>query len=112
MLHDLNSLAMLRELPVTVVVLNNDGGGIFSFLPVSRQGAFFEPFFGTPQGVGFEPAASMFGLGYEQPRTAEEFVDAYGAACAGGDPSILEVRTQRGENVALHAELLRRISSE
>jgi 2-succinyl-5-enolpyruvyl-6-hydroxy-3-cyclohexene-1-carboxylate synthase len=67
LLHDLNSLAMLRGLPVTVVVLNNDGGGIFSFLPVSGHDAFFEPFFGTPQGVGFEHAAAMFGLRYDEP---------------------------------------------
>ena len=37
LLHDLNSLAMLRDVPVVVVVLNNDGGGIFSFLPVARH---------------------------------------------------------------------------
>ena len=68
LLHDLNSLAMLRDVPVVVVVLNNDGGGIFSFLPVAEHKEFFEPYFGTPQGVGFGPAAEMFGLDYEQPR--------------------------------------------
>jgi 2-succinyl-5-enolpyruvyl-6-hydroxy-3-cyclohexene-1-carboxylate synthase len=59
---------MLRGLPVTVVVLNNDGGGIFSFLPVSEHKPFFEPFFGTPQGVGSPPRPAMFGLRYESPR--------------------------------------------
>jgi len=108
LLHDLNSLAMLRDVPVVVVVLNNDGGGIFSFLPVAEHKEFFEPYFGTPQGVGFGPAAEMFGLGYEQPHTADEFLDAYVGACASGRSSILEVRTDREENVRLHAELLRR----
>jgi 2-succinyl-5-enolpyruvyl-6-hydroxy-3-cyclohexene-1-carboxylate synthase len=107
LLHDLNSLAMLREVNAVVVVLNNDGGGIFSFLPVARHKEFFEPYFGTPQGVGFESAADMFGLGYEQPRTTDEFLDAYAGACASGRSSILEVRTDRRENVRLHAELLR-----
>jgi 2-succinyl-5-enolpyruvyl-6-hydroxy-3-cyclohexene-1-carboxylate synthase len=107
LLHDLNSLAMLRDVPVVVVVLNNDGGGIFSFLPVARHNEFFEPYFGTPQGVGFGPAAGMFGLGYEQPSTMGEFLEAYAGACAGGRSSILEVRTNRGENVRLHATLLR-----
>ncbi len=41
LLHDLNSLAMLRDLSVTVVVINNDGGGIFSFLPVAGHQEFF-----------------------------------------------------------------------
>ena len=107
LLHDLNSLAMLRDVQVIVVVLNNDGGGIFSFLPVARHREFFEPYFGTPQGVGFGPAAGMFGLGYEQPHTTGEFLDAYAEACASGRSSILEVRTDREENVRLHAELLR-----
>jgi 2-succinyl-5-enolpyruvyl-6-hydroxy-3-cyclohexene-1-carboxylate synthase len=97
----------LREVNAVVVVLNNDGGGIFSFLPVARHKEFFEPYFGTPQGVGFESAADMFGLGYEQPRTTDEFLDAYAGACASGRSSILEVRTDRRENVRLHAELLR-----
>jgi len=108
LLHDLNSLALLRETPVVVVVLNNDGGGIFNFLPVSAQKAFFEPYFGTPQGVGFEYAAKMFGLGYEQPRTIGEFLEAYRAACSGGKSAIIEVRTNREENAALHRELLGR----
>jgi 2-succinyl-5-enolpyruvyl-6-hydroxy-3-cyclohexene-1-carboxylate synthase len=110
LLHDLNSLAMLRGLPVTVVVLNNDGGGIFHFLPVSRQEAYFEKFFGTPQGVGFGPAAEMFGLRYEAPRTPEAFLEAYRDASASGGSSILEVRTEREGNVALHGEILRRLS--
>ena len=106
LLHDLNSLAMLRGLPVTVVVLNNDGGGIFSFLPVSDHKPFFEPFFGTPQGVGFAPAAAMFGLRYESPETPEEFLSAYRASRSGDGPSLVEVRTDRDDNVALHRRLL------
>jgi 2-succinyl-5-enolpyruvyl-6-hydroxy-3-cyclohexene-1-carboxylate synthase len=112
LLHDLNSLAMLRELPVVVVVLNNDGGAIFSFLPVARHEDFFEPYFGTPQGLGFEYAATMFGLGYEQPRSAVDLVEMYHAACARNSPTLIEVRTDREENVALHRELLEEISAE
>jgi 2-succinyl-5-enolpyruvyl-6-hydroxy-3-cyclohexene-1-carboxylate synthase len=107
LLHDLNSLSMLREVPVIVVTINNDGGGIFSFLPVSRQKSFFEPYFGTPHGLGFEHAAGMFGLPYEHPRTAVEFLRAYRTACSRRESAIIEVRTDREENVALHEELLR-----
>ena len=111
LLHDLNSLAMLRGLPVTVVVLNNDGGGIFSFLPVSEHRPFFEPFFGTPQGVGFESAAKMFGLDYTRPTSAEEFLTAYRAARSAESPSLIEVETDRDENVAFHRELLERAAT-
>jgi 2-succinyl-5-enolpyruvyl-6-hydroxy-3-cyclohexene-1-carboxylate synthase len=110
LLHDLNSLVMLRDLRVVVVVLNNDGGGIFSFLPVSRYKEFFEPYFGTPQGVDFEPAAAMFGLGYERPGTTNEFMEVYRAACARDGSTLIEVRTDRKENVALHRELVAGIS--
>ncbi len=110
LLHDLNSLAMLRDLPVVVVVLNNDGGAIFSFLPVARHKEFFEPYFGTPQGVSYEGAAKMFGLAYELPRTTEEFVEAYSAAVDRSTPTLIEVRTDREENVALHRKLLSKIS--
>ena len=106
LLHDLNSLAMLRDLPVTTIVLNNDGGGIFSFLPVAGHREFFEPYFGTPQGVTFEPAASMFGLGYERPRTAAKFIGAYQTASTCGGSTLIEVKTNREENLALHRELL------
>jgi 2-succinyl-5-enolpyruvyl-6-hydroxy-3-cyclohexene-1-carboxylate synthase len=111
LLHDLNSLAMLRGLPVTVVVLNNDGGGIFSFLPVSEHKPFFEPFFGTPQGVGFESAAAMFGLHYTRPGSAEEFLTAYRAARSANSPSLIEVETDRAENVAVHRTLLERVAT-
>ena len=111
LLHDLNSLAMLRDVHVVVVVLNNDGGGIFSFLPVATHEEFFEPYFGTPQGVGFAPAAKMFGLGYECPATTEEFVEAYGSACTRGSSTLIEVKTDRDENVALHRRVLEEVAA-
>lgn len=111
LLHDLNSLAMLRGRPATVVALNNDGGGIFSFLPVSRHETFFEPFFGTPQGVGFESAARMFGLDYQKPETAGGFLAAYRKAISGQGPSLIEVRTDREENVAVHRRLLEDVAA-
>ena len=111
LLHDLNSLAMLRGVHVVVVILNNDGGGIFSVLPVARHEEFFEPYFGTPQGVGFEPAAKMFGLGYEHPGTREEFVEAYASACARDTSTLIEVKTERAENVELHRRVLEEVAA-
>jgi 2-succinyl-5-enolpyruvyl-6-hydroxy-3-cyclohexene-1-carboxylate synthase len=111
LLHDLNSLAMLRDVHVVVVVLNNDGGGIFSFLPVATHEEFFEPYFGTPQGVGFEPAAKMFGLRYERPATTEEFFESYSAACDRGSSTLIEVKTDRRENVSLHRRVLEELTA-
>jgi 2-succinyl-5-enolpyruvyl-6-hydroxy-3-cyclohexene-1-carboxylate synthase len=111
LLHDLNALALLRDQPVTVVVLNNNGGGIFSFLPIARHAEVFEPFFGTPHGLTFAAAASLFGLGYSAPSTPTAFVDAYRHATCSHTPVLLEVTTDRTANVALHRDLLAQVAA-
>jgi 2-succinyl-5-enolpyruvyl-6-hydroxy-3-cyclohexene-1-carboxylate synthase len=114
LLHDLNSLALLRDSvqpPVTVVAVNNDGGGIFHFLPIAQHGALFEPYFGTPHGLGFEHAAQLFGLAYHRPTTPSELADALAEAQRSGASSLLEIRTERTANRALHADLLARAAA-
>lgn len=111
LLHDLNSLAMLGGLPLTVVVVNNDGGGIFSMLPVARHEGFFERYFGTPHGLGFEDAARMFGLGYERPETMKDFRGVYRKMTAAGEPGIIEIRTSRESGVELRRRLAAEIAS-
>src|SRR3712207_1728489 len=108
--HDHTPRAIVRSRRLFVVALNNSGGALFSFPPGARHKEFFEPYFGTPQGVSFEGAAKMFGLAYELPHTTEGFVEAYGAAVARSTPTLIEVRTDREENVALHRRLLEEIS--
>ena len=70
LLHDLGGLAALREVstPVRIVVVNNDGGGIFGFLPQAEAMAEeeFETLLGTPRGVDAERAAALFGLEHRQ----------------------------------------------
>lgn len=117
LLHDLNSLALLAagKQPVVLIVINNDGGGIFSFLPVSQSGADFERFFGAPHGLTFAGAAQQFNLPYAAPTTLPELNEAYLAACASGRPALLEVRTDRrlnhAEHLALQRELERALKS-
>ena len=107
-LHDLNSLALLSETPepVVLVVINNNGGGIFHFLPIAEQRALFEPYFGTPHGLGFHHAAVMMELGYAKPKSFKDFAAAYEHAFELGKSSIIEVCTDRGENRAVHEGLL------
>ena len=110
LLYDLNSLALLREgPPITVVVLNNDGGGIFHFLPVAEHSAAFERYFGTPHGLGFEAAAQLFGLAYAHPETPEAFKAAYRAGMERSTSTIIEVRTDREDNASLHRALEARV---
>ncbi len=110
LLHDLNGLALLHAAPVVAIVINNDGGGIFSFLPIAKHADVFEPFFATPHGRSFEHAAALFGLPYHRPDSKTAFVEAYRAACASGRSALIEVRTDRGENLHLHQRLEVRIA--
>ncbi|HMP74850.1 MAG TPA: 2-succinyl-5-enolpyruvyl-6-hydroxy-3-cyclohexene-1-carboxylic-acid synthase [Kiritimatiellia bacterium] len=96
-LHDLNSLALLRQLrvPVIIVLINNDGGGIFSLLPIADSARHFERVFGTPHGLGFKSAANLFGLSYAAPRTLSALERAWRAAARSGRSCLIEMRTTR-----------------
>jgi 2-succinyl-5-enolpyruvyl-6-hydroxy-3-cyclohexene-1-carboxylate synthase len=103
-LHDLNSLSMLRDLsvPLIIVLLNNGGGGIFSFLPIADFKEGFEKFWGTPHPYTLAGAASMFELNYCQPMDASSFKKAYTQALKSQTSTIIEVITNREENLKIH----------
>lgn len=103
--HDVNALALLHEHPVIAVIVNNDGGGIFHFLPIAAHDDVFEPHFTTPHGRSFEAMAHAFDLPYAHPTTADELVAAYRSACDDGHSALIEVRTDRHENADVHADL-------
>jgi 2-succinyl-5-enolpyruvyl-6-hydroxy-3-cyclohexene-1-carboxylate synthase len=102
--HDIGGLLAARRLglPLVIVLLNNDGGGIFHFLPVEREGADFEHHVATPHGLDFAHAAALYGLGFERAEDPESFRAALDRAVAAEGATILEVRTERAENVGLH----------
>ncbi len=106
-LHDLNSLKLVHDstFPITIVVFNNDGGGIFSFLPVASQTKDFEKFFGTPHGLSFKHVAGQFGLDYFRPESIKEFSQCYIACQSSNKSSIIEVTTNRSANFKLHQEI-------
>ena len=110
-LHDLNALSLLGSLPVPmqIIVLNNNGGAIFSFLPVSACSDVFETHFATPQNYSIRSAAETFGLDYAAPHTNREFSEVYRAACSSNRSIIIEVKSSRAENVLQHRALREQI---
>lgn len=106
-LHDLNSLALVStsKVPVIVIVVNNHGGGIFHFLPVNDASAEFETYFGTPHEWDFEHAAGQFDLPYARINDMEEFVQAYEEALTTRKSCVIEVQTDRQQNLQMHAAL-------
>ncbi len=107
LLHDLNSLAMVSSSrrPLVVIVINNNGGGIFHFLSIADATATFEQFFATPHGFSLEHAARLFGLDYVCPRTWAEFDAGYRLACRSPRSTLIEVRTDRHDNLKLHRQV-------
>lgn len=112
-LHDLGGLLNARRhgLHLTLVVVNNDGGGIFSFLPIAGKTPHFEPLFGTPHGLALEHAAALAGAQYARCETAEGLRRALGPALEGG-LHLLEVRTDRQSNVVEHRRLFAAAAAE
>ncbi|WP_103028785.1 2-succinyl-5-enolpyruvyl-6-hydroxy-3-cyclohexene-1-carboxylic-acid synthase [Salinibacter altiplanensis] len=102
--HDLNGLALLQDRPVVAIVINNDGGGIFHFLPI-RAHDEFDPYFTTPHGRDFEHAAALFGLAYHRPESPSALRRVYTQACRSGGAALIEVQTDRAKNRQVHDRL-------
>ncbi len=112
--HDMNGLlaAARYGLDLTVILLNNDGGGIFSFLPQAEEVSLldegdegrspFEQLFGTPHGLDFAHAATLYSATFVRAGTWPGFRGAVEAGIEAGGLHIVEVRTERRRNVVLH----------
>lgn len=114
LLHDLNSLALARtsDYPITIVVVNNDGGGIFSFLPIAKETSLnVETCFGTPHGLSFTSAAELFELDYEHPKSLAQFAASYRRQSRSGKSGIIEVVTERKANVIEHQRIQKILKS-
>jgi 2-succinyl-5-enolpyruvyl-6-hydroxy-3-cyclohexene-1-carboxylate synthase len=111
LLHDLNSLLLIRDAaqPHIVVAINNGGGGIFSFLPVVSQKDVFEQFFATPHGLSFRYAAELFGLAYASPQNNAEFVSTFQKWQTDNTKGIIEIKTERAANLDLHRQIQNRL---
>ena len=102
LLHDLNALALQRELLVhhggdeasslVIVLLNNNGGAIFDMLPQASDDPYFERLFLAPQDVRFEDAARAFGVPYRRTRSVKEFTQAYRGFLGVPGISLVEVQ--------------------
>ncbi|MGH3387850.1 MAG: 2-succinyl-5-enolpyruvyl-6-hydroxy-3-cyclohexene-1-carboxylic-acid synthase, partial [Actinomadura sp.] len=103
-LHDQNGLVLgphEQRPDLAIVVVNNEGGGIFSLLPQAAIPDPFERVFGTPHRVELSYLAAAHGLPY----TLVESASALPKAVAGEGLRIVEARTDRAANAALHARL-------
>ncbi len=112
--HDLNGLlaAKHHQLNITIVLINNDGGGIFSFLPQSQEEKHFETLFGTPIGLDYEHAVKMYGGNFTSIKDWSEFRKAITASFEEKGLHVVEVKTDRHENVMIHRNMWNNVSQE
>ncbi|MGN6662741.1 MAG: 2-succinyl-5-enolpyruvyl-6-hydroxy-3-cyclohexene-1-carboxylic-acid synthase [Solirubrobacterales bacterium] len=108
LLHDVGGLAALREVstPVRILVVDNDGGGIFHFLRQEKalDESEFEALLGTPRGVDAEKAAALFELPHRRLESLAELPEALEAGTG-----LIEMKTDRKTNVEGHRELIARV---
>jgi 2-succinyl-5-enolpyruvyl-6-hydroxy-3-cyclohexene-1-carboxylate synthase len=105
--HDLGGLLAARRLglSLTIVLLNNDGGGIFAFLPVATQADAFEEHVATPHGLDFSHAAHLYGCDFVRATDEAGLHTAVTASLISSGTTIIEVRTDRERNLELHRRL-------
>ena len=103
MYHDLNSLQIFQRCNIsgTVVVINNNGGGIFRSLPISRHEPHFTDLFLTPHGLHFQDAASMFDLHYRQVHDNSALTNALSTSINSQHTTLVEVITDSSQNRAV-----------
>ena len=114
-LHDLNALvaARLHGLSATIVLVNNDGGGIFSFLPQAQPAAarpgtglpgHYEELFGTPHGIDVGPIVTALG-GEHRLIGGTDLAAAIRDSVGRPGVRVLELRTDRARNLELHRQV-------
>lgn len=98
--HDSNALQLLKTYPrqFSIIVVNNNGGGIFSFLPqAASDPQLFEDLFGTPLELNIRGFADTYGLTYRLVERADQLDDAIDAGV-----HLIEFPSDRAHNVAAH----------
>ncbi|HEY2719461.1 MAG TPA: 2-succinyl-5-enolpyruvyl-6-hydroxy-3-cyclohexene-1-carboxylic-acid synthase [Solirubrobacteraceae bacterium] len=129
--HDIGGLLAARrlELKLTIVLLENQGGGIFDFLPLAESvlarersagtdqrdmeigGDIYTRHIATPTGLDFADAARLYGLGHERVQDVSSFRVALERALASDTSQIVEVPSDRAENRRLHSRVWQAVSA-
>jgi len=108
--HDMNGLLALDRCDVdaTIVLVNNDGGGIFHMLPIEDHDPPFTSQFKTPHGLDFEPTSDLYGFDYARV-DPPEFPDAYREALDRDGTNLVEVTIDAAESHRVREDLHERV---
>ncbi len=114
LLHDLSTLASLEvdALPLTVVVLNNGGGGIFSLLPIAQHPEVLTPWVQTPHSHRFGAIAQAFGMAHRSVSSLDDLSQGLARAWSHPGMAMLEVNSDLESNRREHERLDAAIAQE
>lgn len=112
--HDMNGLLTAKHyaIDMTILLINNNGGGIFSFLPQAKDPKHFELLFGTPADIDFSQAVKMYGGEYSLAKTEEELSSLLQESYQSKGLHVIEVMTDREENKKWHLQKWQAIEEE
>ncbi|MFD1040185.1 2-succinyl-5-enolpyruvyl-6-hydroxy-3-cyclohexene-1-carboxylic-acid synthase [Virgibacillus byunsanensis] len=112
--HDLNGLLTAKQysINITILLINNNGGGIFSFLPQVDNKKHFEALFGTPIDIEFQQAIEMYGGNYTSVSTETDLKDILYSSYSYKGLSVIEVKTDRTTNMEWHRKKWQAIEDE
>ena len=110
-IHDINAMAVVKslQLPIVIVVINNHGGGIFHFLPISKCEDVFERYFAAGHDFSFGGACETFAIDYCKVADKAGFINAYRRARKKALPAVIEVCTDRKRDFALRRKIKKQI---
>jgi 2-succinyl-5-enolpyruvyl-6-hydroxy-3-cyclohexene-1-carboxylate synthase len=113
LLHDLSSFGLLGQVrrPLVIILLNNDGGGIFHLLPVPRQDNLLERYFQLPHGFSFAGVCEMFGVTYACPDSRQAFTDCYTLALREPRATVIEAKVPPGQAAVMIQDACRDIGA-
>ncbi|EMA40073.1 2-succinyl-6-hydroxy-2,4-cyclohexadiene-1-carboxylate synthase [Halococcus morrhuae DSM 1307] len=111
--HDMNGLLALSRCDVdaTIVLLNNDGGGIFRLLPIAEFDSVFEQF-ATPHGLDFAPTGELYGFEFVRADGRESFRDAYRASLDSAGTQVIEIPFDAERSHRFRDDLQKRVLDE
>lgn len=112
--HDLTGLLAAKKyaLNITILLINNDGGGIFSFLPQANEKKHFEALFGTPLHLDFANVVAMYGGSYQLAKSRDSLREMLEKSYHMKGLSVIEIQTNREENAKWHRTLWKNINEE
>lgn len=111
--YDLSSLHIAKKysIPLTVILINNNGGRIFEVLPISKYKNIFEEYFATPHNLDFSKLVHAFGGNYRKVKSWKVFKELLSAESAGKMFSVLELKTDPIESLSIRRKYYDRVIS-